>query len=124
MHAKVIILCYFTVVEFIYAQSPGYMKGLLMGCLFFTEGFAMLLGALLFVILASFNTNSFRTFNSCYKGDPCDCVDNKKFNGFSIGLYSVIVVIGLASFVMFRCVVHRYKVRKRERDLVYFTNVQ
>ena len=116
-------LC-FTVVEFIYAQSPGYMKGLLMGCLFFTEGFAMLLGALLFVILAKFKSNVFETFNACYNDSPCSCMDNKDFNGFSIGLYSVIVVIGLASFIMFRCVVHKYKVRKRERDLVYFTRVQ
>lgn len=115
---------YFAVVEFIYAQSPGYMKGLLMGCLFFTEGFAVLLGALLFVILAFFNSNLFRTFNSCYIKDPCGCYDHDKSNGFAIGLYSVVVVIGIISFIMFRCAVRRYKVRKRDKDLVYFTNVQ
>ena len=95
-----------------------------MGCLFFTEGFAVLIGALLFVVLAFLDSNLFRTFNSCYLEDPCDCYDNKQYNGFAIGLYSVVVVIGLISFVTFRCAVRRYKVRKRDKDLVYFTNVQ
>ena len=95
-----------------------------MGCLFFTEGFAMLLGSLLFVILSTFRNNLFETFNICYDNNSCNCWNNAKYNGFSIGLYSVIVVIGLASFILFRYVVRRYKVRKRERDLVYFTNVQ
>ena len=117
-------ILYFVVVEFIYAQSPDYMKGLLLGCLFFTEGFAMLLGALLFVILAILDSNLFRTFDNCYLADPCDCADNDKSNGFAIGLYAIVAVLGLISFVMFRCVVHRYKYRKRDKDLVYFTNVQ
>ena len=85
----IVLYCnvYFAVVEFIYAQSPGYMKGLLLGCLFFTEGFVMLLGALLFVILTFFNSNLFRTFNNyCYIEDPCGCYDHMhdESNGFAI----------------------------------------
>ena len=83
----------------------------------------MLLGALLFVILAFFESNLFKTFNSCYLEYPCDCYDKNETNGFAIGLYSVVVVIGLISFVTFRCAIRRYKVRKRDKDLVYFTSV-
>ena len=107
------------VVEFIYAQSPGYMKGLLLGCLFSTEGFAMLLGSLLFVVLSKIDSSVFRTFNICYSEDICKCIDDD--NGFAIGLYAVVVVIALISFVMFRYAVHKYVIRKRDRDQKYFT---
>jgi len=108
-----------TVVEFIYAQSPGYMKGVLLGCLFSTEGFAMLLGSLLFVLLSKIDGSIFRTFNICYSEDICKCSDND--NGFAIGLYVVVLAIALISFVMFRYAVHKYIVRKRDRDQKYFT---
>jgi len=107
--------------EFIYAQSPGYMKGVLIGCLFTTEGVAMLLGSLLFIILAKFHTDTNVThiFETCYSSSPCDC--NNTTNGYAIALYATIVFIALISFIMFRCVVHRFVVRKREKDLIYFS---
>ena len=96
------------------------MKGVLIGCLFTTEGIAMLFGSVLFPILAKFDeTNVTQVFNACHYHNPCDCTNN--LNGFAIVLYSVVVVIALVSFVMFRCVVHKFVPRKRENDLLYFT---
>jgi len=106
-------------VEFIYAQSPGCMKGVLLGCLFSTEGFAMLLGSLLFVVLSQIDSSVFRTFNVCYNEDVCSCSDDD--NGFAIGLYAVVAAIALISFVLFRYAVSKYIVRKRDRDQKYFT---
>ena len=107
----------YVVCEFIYAQSPGYMKGVLIGCLFTTEGIAMLLGSVLFAILAKVQTNVTGVFKTC--SSPCTCSNNS--SGFAIALYSIVVVIALISFVMFRCVVRNFVVRKRENDLIYFS---
>ena len=79
----------------------------------------MLLGSLLFVLLSKIDNSIFRTFNICYSEDICKCSDDD--NGFAIGLYAVVVVIALISFVMFRYAVHKYVVRKRDRDQKYFT---
>ena len=95
------------------------MKGVLIGCLFTTEGIAMLLGSLLFAILAKFQTNVTDVFGTCTS--PCTCKNDS--NGFAIALYTVIVVIALFSFIIFRCVVHRFVVRKRENDLLYFSHM-
>ena len=109
--------CFYVVSEFIYAQSPGYMKGVLIGCLFTTEGIAMLLGSLLFVVLTESHTNLTEVFGTC--SSPCTCKNDS--NSFAVALYTIVVIIALLSFIMFRCVVRRFVVRKRENDLVYFS---
>lgn len=111
------LLFFHVVCEFIYAQSPNYMKGVLIGCLFTTEGVAMLLGSLLFAIVGRVHSNVTEVFQTC--SSPCTC--NNDSNGFAIALYATIVVIALISFAMFRCVVHKFVVRKRENDLLYFS---
>ena len=50
------VLIFYTAVEFIYAQAPGSMKGLLIGMLFASEGIAMGLSAIITFIL-SFSPN-------------------------------------------------------------------
>ena len=108
-------------VEFIYAQSPDYMKGLLLGFLFFTEGIAMLLGSVLIMVLSEIDSSAFRAFDICYKDSIFHCADDK--NGFAIGLYAVVVGISLISFVQFKYALHKYVVRNRGKDLKYYASL-
>ena len=75
-----------------------------MGCLFTTEGIVMLLGSLLFAVLTEFHTNITKVFGTC--SSPCTC--NNDSNSFAVALYTIVVVIVLISFIMFRCVICRF----------------
>jgi len=50
--------------EFIYAQSPVYMKGLLLGCFFFMQGIAVVLGSLLILSQSKGNSKYWEHFKS------------------------------------------------------------
>jgi len=94
------------------------MKELLLGCLFFTEGLAALLGAVLVEVLSQFNSHIFRTFGICHRS-LCECTDQS--NGFAIGMYTMVTAISLVNFILFRYAVYNFVRRKRDKDLQYYT---
>lgn len=127
-------------VEFIYAQSPGAMKGLLLGLFFATEGVSMVLSSFLMLILGKLpkmsfcsyfaNTRSFY-YDLVTSGSRClenstqstlanstplhesDCMDT------AICAYIIFTVVALLSAVMFMVAATRYKFRKRDPDPVF-----
>ena len=90
------ILLYIAVYEFICAQSPHAMKGLLIGTFFAIKGVFQLLAIL--VLFAPFTTwNLSRSFPSC---------------GFVY--YLVNIVVGLTGMVAYVCVARTYRYRQRD----------
>lgn len=106
-------------VEFIYAQSPGAMKGLLLGMLFLTSGLAMGLSSL-FIYLQTFadqfDFTSFFGNSNTYVKDIFTCLHDKHrhcMDGplFCFILLAVVVLFSAAVFVMATL---KYTFRKRD----------
>ena len=90
--------------EFICAQSPHSMKGLLIGTFFAIKGVFKLLGV--FLIYAPFIIRS------------CNCQDKFPFRGFIY--YLVNIVLALVGIIAFVIVSRRYQYRQRdEPDNIY-----
>lgn len=116
-------------VEFIYAQSPGSMKGLLIGMLFASEGIAMGLSAIVTVII-SFSAHNYSFFSffannvefyievldaasNCTKAikeSPFGCNDGILF------VYALLIVVSILSAIFFGIAAMRYKYRRRDQD--------
>ena len=125
-----------TAVEFIYAQSPSTMKGILLGLFFGMEGVSMGLTGLFIFILGRLPSASFCSFfantNLFYHGSTTSqlqihecllqvgdvhvlkndthCSDN------ALCAYIVLVIVSLLSAIVFFVTAFRYKLRKRELD--------
>jgi len=114
-------------VEFIYAQSPAYMKGILLGLLFGTEGIATGFAAVFIALqdcapqlgFCSFfgNTNFFwdnATSSECIQRSNLSlayqCHDSPLCS------YIVFLIVALLSFAGFIVSSVRYKFRKRDPD--------
>ena len=116
-----IIICLAAAVEFIYAQSPAVMKGLLLGLLFGTEGVAMGVAAFLIFLQGQAKKFSFFSFfgnSDHYVKELIECVsDRRKYCTdsplFSYILVSIIVVL---SVVFFCWAAFKYQFRKRDPD--------
>ena len=96
------MLFYIAAYEFICAQSPHAMKGLLIGTFFTVKGVFQLIGVL--IILVPFTTWKFEvSFPSC---------------GFVYYLINILIIfVGLFAY---RCVSRRYQYRQRdEPDNIY-----
>ena len=105
-------------VEFIYAQSPVYMKGLLLGCLFFTEGLALTLGSLLFLSQSKGSSVYWEYFSTIEKdANYCDVSVEA---GSSISAYIIIAIITFLGIVLFFYSARNYKSRIRGNSLKYF----
>ena len=116
--------------EFIYAQSPGNMKGLLIGMLFASEGIAVGLSSLVTLIIAkgapvfhfcSFfgNTRGFykQVLNAASKcterlhqGFRYSCTDGILF------VYLILAVVAVVSAILFGVGACMYKPRRRDQD--------
>ena len=106
----------YTVVEFIYAQSPAYMKGLLLGCLFFTEGFSMNLGSLL-ILSQSTGTTVYWQFLKSLR-HLCDARANA---GSCFAAYTIIAITTVLGILLFLYSAKNYKTRIRFTALRYYT---
>ena len=114
----VFCLLYLAVVEFIYAQSPVYMKGLLLGCLFFTEGLALTLGSLLFLSQTNGRTVFWEYFRTIKKNaNYCDVPVEA---GSCISAYTIIAIVTFLGIVLFFYSARSYKSRIRGKSLKYF----
>ena len=111
------ILLLYVVVEFIYAQSPAYMKGLLLGCLFFTEGFSMNLGSLL-ILSQSKGTSVYWEY---LKSLPKFCDGQADDAGSCLATYTIIAISTLLGFLLFLYSAKNYKVRIRDTALRYYS---
>ena len=109
--------CLISVVEFIYAQSPSYMKGLLLGCLFFIEGCALTLGSLLFVSQKKGDSVYWEYYKAFTSDDLCDIPIEA---GSSIAAYIIIAVVTLLGIALFCYSAKKYKPRVRGRALSYY----
>ena len=112
--------------EFIYAQSPGAMKGVLLGMLFLTEGIAMGFAAFIIFLqgksphfhFTSFfgNSNNYVTdilSNCLLTRKPFDegelkCVDGPLFS------YVLLAVVVILAIVVFTGASIKYSFRKRD----------
>ena len=106
----------YTVVEFIYAQSPAYMKGLLLGCLFFTEGFSMNLGSLLILSQSTGTTAYWQFLKSLHH--LCDARANA---GSCFAAYTIIAITTVLGILLFLYSAKNYKTRIRYNALRYYT---
>lgn len=115
--------------EFIYAQSPGNMKGMLIGLLFASEGISMGLSALVTLTLSKASPqNHFCSFfgnkRTFYKevldvGSSCRAKLKDSLFGCVDGiLFAYIILAGIAatSAVVFAVAAIRYKRRRRDSD--------
>lgn len=115
--------------EFIYAQSPSNMKGMLIGMLFASEGLALGLNALATVLISklvppyhfcSFFGNTLKFYlaalnpaSTCRKAlreSMFGCVDGILF------AYLILAVIAIISAVLFGVAAVTYKRRRRDKD--------
>lgn len=116
-------------VEFIYAQSPSNMKGLLIGMLFASEGVAIGLSAVATLIISKFapayhfcaffgNTRSFYS-QVLDIGSSCKEKLHDSVFGCTDGVlfwYLILAVFAVVSAVLFGVGAHRYKLRRRDQD--------
>lgn len=111
-------------VEFIYAQSPGHMKGILLGLLFGTEGIATGFASILIWLQDAFPNYSFFSFfansNTYYKYvDEETCTDGSIFGSCAdspLFAYIVFLLVTLLSVTFFTISALRYKLRRRDPD--------
>ena len=106
-------------VEFIYAQSPAYMKGLLLGCLFFIEGCAVTLGSLLFVLQSKGDTVYWEYYKTIASDDLCEAAEERE-TGSSLAAYTVIAIVTLLCIALFWYSAKKYKLRVRDKALRYY----
>lgn len=104
-------------VEFIYAQSPSDMKGLLLGCLFFIEGCALTLGSLLFVSQFKGDTVYWEYYKTISSDDLCTA---PKETGSSLAAYMLIAIVTLLGIALFCYSAKKYKSRVRDKALNYY----
>ena len=107
------------VVEFIYAQSPSYMKGLLLGCLFFIEGCALTLATLLFVTQSKGDTAYWEYYKTISNNDLCEAAKERE-TGSSLAAYTVIAIVTVLCIALFWYSAKKYKLRVRDRALRYY----
>ena len=109
--------------EFIYAQSPGAMKGVLLGMLFLTEGIAMGFAAFIIFLQGQappFHFTSFFGNSNNYVIDilsnclltldegELKCVDGPLFS------YVLLAVVVILAIVVFTGAAIKYSFRKRD----------
>ncbi len=130
VHYAVLVVVFFVLVavEFIYAQSPGNMKGMLIGMLFASEGISMGLSALVTLALSRAPPYHFCSFfgneRSFYMevlnfGSNCRAELKDSIFGCADGiLFAYIILAGIAvtSAVVFGVAAVRYKRRRRDQD--------
>ena len=114
----------YAVIEFIYAQSPAGMKGLLLGCMFGTEGLSMGIAGVLvllhnlapkYSVYAYFaNANNYYkkiTHSPCIDRPPGhECMDS------AMSTFVVFALVATLSIIFFVIVALRYKYRRRDLD--------
>ena len=108
----------YIVVEFIYAQSPAYMKGLLLGFLFFIEGCAITLGSLLFLSQSGGRTVFWEYFRIMLKDE--NLCDINIYTGSCFASYVIFTVITILGILLFCISARKYKTRVRGRALRYY----
>ena len=94
-----------TAFEFISAQSPHAMKGVLVGMLFAVRGFFLIVGIVLLVPFA---------LNQIWKRG--NLRDNPPVTSCGFGYYLVTTVVALFGLCLFIIAVKKYKYRKREEE--------
>ena len=104
------------VLEFIYAQSPSYMKGLLLGCFFFIYGSAATLGSLL-ILSQSDGTQVYWEYLRLLS-NPCKATLDA--SGSCVAAYTVITVVTILGSMLFCYSAKHYKPRTRGNALRYF----
>ena len=121
------VLHNYVVMEFIYAQSPVYMKGLLLGCFFFMQGIAVVLGSLLFLSQSKGNSKyweHFKSFSSyyTYKNNSrwCDIKEDEIHAGSCITAYSLTTIVIVFGIIIFLYSARKYRIRIRGSALKYF----
>ena len=107
--------------EFIYAQSPAVMKGLLLGLLFGTEGVAMGVAAFFIYLQGQAKEFSFFSFfgnSDRYVQDLIECLNDKHESCTDSPLFSYILVsiIVILSVIFFYYAALKYQFRKRDPD--------
>ena len=117
-----------TAVEFIYAQSPAYMKGILLGLLFGTEGittgFASVFIALQGTASSQLGFCSFFGNTNLFweRAAREECIQRStefivyQCHDSPLCSYIVFLVVALLSFAGFMVSSVRYKFRKRDPD--------
>ena len=105
--------------EFIYAQSPAYMKGLLLGCLFFIEGCAVTLGSLLFVSQSKGDTVYWEYYKTIASDDLCEAAEERE-TGSSLAAYTLIAIVTLLGIALFCYSAKKYKPRVRGEAQNYY----
>ena len=125
-------------VEFIYAQSPRAMKGLLLGLFFAMAGVSMMLSSTIMLVLGQLPKMSFcsyfgNTNNFCHELFSSEkCFGNRTLSQQSTTLhhegrcmdsaicaYIIFTIVALLSTFMFMIAACRYKLRKRDPDPVF-----
>ena len=97
------MLLYIAVYEFICAQSPHAMKGLVIGSFFAIKGVFQLLGVLITYVPLAFEWNIAHTFPS-----------------YDFVYYLINAIIALIGIVAYTCVARQYQYRERdEPDNIY-----
>ena len=110
--------------EFIYAQSPGAMKGVLLGMLFLTEGIAMGFAAFIIFLQGQSHPFHFTSFfgnsnnyvidilRNCllkpHHDGELKCVDGPMFS------YVLLAVVVILAIVVFTGAAIKYSFRKRD----------
>ena len=105
--------------EFIYAQSPSNMKGLLLGCLFFIEGCALTLGSLLFLSQSKGDTVYWEYYKTIAGDDLCEAA-KERVTGSSLTAYTLIAIVTLLGIALFCYSAKKYVPRVRGKALRYY----
>ena len=120
-HVTICALYTYLVVEFIYAQSPAYMKGLLLGFLFFIEGCAMTLGSFLFLSQSGGKTVFWEYFRFMPRvWDEKNLCKTEVYTGSCLASYVIFTVITILGILLFCVSARKYKIRVRGRALRYY----
>ena len=122
-----LIIIFYVVMEFIYAQSPAYMKGLLLGCFFFIQGIAVALGSLVLLSQSKWNSKlwqHFKLFSNYFmyknKSSWCDINKNEVDAGTCLPVYVLTTIVILFGITLFLYSARKYRIRMRGNALKYF----
>ena len=94
------------------------MKGLLLGCLFFTEGLSMNIGSLLILSQSKGTSVYWEYLKSIVH--VCDATTDA---GSCFATYTIIAVMTLLGFLLFLYSARKYKTRNRGSDLIYYCRI-
>ena len=110
-----------TAVEFIYAQSPGAMKGLLLGMLFLTTGMAMGFSALIIYLQKYAHRFHFLSYfgnSKFYVKDILECAaqphETEKCWDGPLFSYIILAVTVVLSGIVFMIAAVKYTFRRRD----------